>query len=157
MSPRLFDYWNEDMDEEPENGCASQPSEIRAPNEAEIANARETDRSKAGGTPSWRISDAAIDAASRATAALSPNASFSVMLRAAIDAAWAVDGVRAIDGRREPGPYERCTDCGERMVWSSEEHKESWMCPSCVWHRMVSAERSLGTAGAGAPREEAGK
>ena len=42
------------------------------------------------------------------------------------------------------GPYKYCTDCGCEMVWSNPVHPTpTWMCPSCVYDRMKSAEAEV--------------
>ena len=50
------------------------------------------------------------------------------------------------------GPWEFCHDCGARMMWSDPDASTpSWMCPRCVYYRMVRAEESLAGASRGLP------
>lgn len=45
---------------------------------------------------------------------------------------------------RPKGPFERCHDCGARMMWSDPDAPApSWMCPRCVYWRMRRAEEEL--------------
>lgn len=47
------------------------------------------------------------------------------------------------------GPWENCHDCGARMMWSDPDASApSWMCPRCVYYRMVRAESDCKRVGA---------
>ena len=45
------------------------------------------------------------------------------------------------------GPYESCSDCGRKMVWShAGTVSPTWMCPRCTLRRAQLAESSLAAA-----------